>query len=96
MVAPLTSLCSQQYNALIVPKIMQLMFDTKSTMCAIEPRHGRYLTAAATFRGCMSTKEVDEQIFNAQNKNFPTSRRFPTITNAKLIDRVLYVISKEA
>ena len=27
-------------------------------MCAADPRHGRYLTAAALFRGRMSTKEV--------------------------------------
>ncbi len=37
------------------------MFDAKNMMCAADPRHGRYLTAAALFRGRMSTKEVDEQ-----------------------------------
>ena len=36
------------------------MFDAKNMMCAADPRHGRYLTAAALFRGRMSTKEVDE------------------------------------
>ncbi|CAN1226831.1 Tubulin beta-1 chain [Linum grandiflorum] len=34
-----------------------------------DPRHGRYLTASAMFRGKMSTKEVDEQMINVQNKN---------------------------
>merc|ERR1711957_729584 len=34
-----------------------------------DPRHGRYLTASALFRGRMSTKEVDEQMLNVQNKN---------------------------
>ncbi|MBA0566324.1 hypothetical protein Golob_011153, partial [Gossypium lobatum] len=38
-------------------------------MCAADPRHGRYLTASAMFRGKMSTKEVDEQMTNVQNKN---------------------------
>merc|ERR1712216_365042 len=38
-------------------------------MCAADPRHGRYLTASALFRGRMSTKEVDEQLLNVQNKN---------------------------
>eukprot|EP00435_Cladocopium_sp_Y103_P030168 s12_g7.t1 len=33
------------------------MFDAKNMMCAADPRHGRYLTAAALFRGRMSTKE---------------------------------------
>eukprot|EP00439_Symbiodinium_sp_Y106_P041968 s9024_g5.t1 len=54
--APLTSRGSQQ-------------FDAKNMMCAADPRHGRYLTAAALFRGRMSTKEVDEQMLNVQNKN---------------------------
>lgn len=45
------------------------MFDAKNMMCASDPRHGRYLTAAANFRGRMSTKEVDEQMLNVQNKN---------------------------
>ena len=44
------------------------MFDAKNMMCAADPRHGRYLTAAALFRGRMSTKEVDEQMLNVQNK----------------------------
>ena len=33
-------------------------------MAAADPRHGRYLTACALFRGRMSTKEVDEQMLN--------------------------------
>jgi tubulin beta len=45
------------------------MFDAKNMMCASDPRHGRYLTASALFRGRMSTKEVDEQMLNVQNKN---------------------------
>ena len=38
-------------------------------MAACDPRHGRYLTVAAIFRGRMSMKEVDEQMLNIQNKN---------------------------
>merc|ERR1712135_174769 len=67
--APLTSRGSQQYRALTVPELTQQMFDAKNMMCAADPRHGRYLTAAALFRGRMSTKEVDEQMLNVQNKN---------------------------
>ncbi|CAE7222104.1 BTU1, partial [Symbiodinium sp. KB8] len=55
--APLTSRGSQQYRALTVPELTQQMFDAKNMMCAADPRHGRYLTAAALFRGRMSTKE---------------------------------------
>ncbi|KAL6178231.1 hypothetical protein ACLB2K_049750 [Fragaria x ananassa] len=67
--APLTSRNSQQYSSLSVPELTQQMWDAKNMMCAADPRHGRYLTASAMFRGKMSTKEVDEQIMNVQNKN---------------------------
>merc|ERR1712039_395821 len=60
---------SQQYRALTVPELTQQMFDAKNMMAAADPRHGRYLTAAALFRGRMSTKEVDEQMLNVQNNN---------------------------
>nr|KJB20687.1 hypothetical protein B456_003G159400 [Gossypium raimondii] len=67
--SPLTSRGSQQYRALTVPELTQQMWDAKNMMCAADPRHGRYLTASAVFRGKMSTKEVDEQMINVQNKN---------------------------
>merc|ERR1711939_728366 len=56
--APLTSRGSQQYRALTVPELTQQMFDAKNMMAAADPRRGR-----------MSTKEVDEQMLNVQNKN---------------------------
>ena len=67
--APLTSRGSQNYRALTVPELTQQMFDAKNMMAACDPRHGRYLTVAAVFRGKMSMKEVDEQMLNVQNKN---------------------------
>ncbi len=72
--APLTSRGSQQYRALTVPELTQQMFDAKNMMCAADPRHGRYLTACGLFRGRMSTKEVDEQMLNVQNKNSSSAR----------------------
>ena len=77
--APLTSRGSQQYRALTVPELTQQMFDSKNMMAACDPRHGRYLTVAAVFRGKMSMKEVDEQMLNVQNKNryaFHTDNNF--------------------
>ncbi|CAD2097980.1 tubulin beta chain, putative [Plasmodium vinckei lentum] len=53
--APLTSRGSQQYRALTVPELTQQMFDAKNMMCASDPRHGRYLTACAMFRGRISS-----------------------------------------
>jgi len=67
--APLTSRGSQVFRALTVPELTQQMFDSKNMMCAADPRHGRYLTAACMFRGAMSTREVDEQMLNVQTKN---------------------------
>ena len=67
--APLTSRGLQQYKALTVPELTQQMFNAKNMMCASNFRDGRYLTAAAMFRGRMSTKEVEEQMLNVKSKN---------------------------
>ena len=56
--APLTARGSQQYRSLSVPELTQQMWDAKNMMCAADPRHGRYLTASAVFRGRVSTREV--------------------------------------
>uniref|UniRef100_A0A2M4BNS6 Tubulin beta chain n=2 Tax=albitarsis series TaxID=58233 RepID=A0A2M4BNS6_9DIPT len=66
--APLTAKGSQQYRALTVPELTAQMFDAKNMMTACDPRHGRYLTCAAIFRGAMSMKEVDQQMLNIQSK----------------------------
>ncbi|GJQ14103.1 hypothetical protein GpartN1_g5894.t1 [Galdieria partita] len=67
--APLSSPGSQQYRSASVSELTQQMFDSKNMMAACDPRHGRYLTAAAYFRGNMSTQDIDDQMFNIQNKN---------------------------
>jgi len=56
-------------RAMTVPELTQQIFDAKNMMCAVDPRHGRYLTSMAVFRGAVSTREVDEQMLNVQNKN---------------------------
>jgi tubulin beta len=38
-------------------------------MAACDPRHGRYLTVAAYFRGKVSMKEVEDQMQSIQTKN---------------------------
>ncbi|XP_042401177.1 tubulin beta-7 chain-like [Zingiber officinale] len=55
-------------NLIPFPRLHFFM-DAKNMMCDADPRHGRYLTASAMFCGKMSTKEVDEQMLNVQNKN---------------------------
>lgn len=67
--APLFGRGAAQYRSVTVPELTQQLFDAKNMMCASDPRHGRYLTASVTFRGKVSTKEMDEQMLNIQNKN---------------------------
>ncbi|CAK1547938.1 unnamed protein product [Leptosia nina] len=67
--APLTARNSQGYRALTVPELTTQMFSPVNMMAACDPRHGRYLTVAAIFRGRMSMKEVDEQMLAIQDKN---------------------------
>lgn len=67
--APLTSLGSQSFRALSVGELTQQLFDAKNMMAACDPRHGRYLTVAAIFRGRMSMREVDENMSQIQQKD---------------------------
>jgi len=67
--APLTSRQAQEYRQVSVPELTSQMFDSKNMMAACDPRHGRYLTASALFRGKIATKEIDEQMLNVKNKN---------------------------
>ena len=67
--APLTARGNDQYKNLSVSELTTQMFDAKNMMTACDPRHGRYLTVAAIFRGPMSMKEVDEQMYAIQTKN---------------------------
>jgi len=67
--APLHPRNVTQYRQLSVTELTNQMFEPKNMMAACDPRQGRYLTASASFRGKMSTKEVDEQMLSIQNKN---------------------------
>lgn len=67
--APLTSRAAQDFRSVTVPELVSQMFDSKNMMAACDPRHGRYLTASAMFRGKMSTKEVEDQMSLLKNKN---------------------------
>ncbi|KAL1921136.1 uncharacterized protein VTP21DRAFT_10852 [Calcarisporiella thermophila] len=67
--APLTAAANSAYTNLSVPELTAQMFDSRNMMAASDPRHGRYLTVATVFRGKVSTKEIEEQMLNVQNKN---------------------------
>ena len=67
--APLTSREGKNYRSYSVHDLTSQMFDYKNMMSACDPRHGKYLTVAAMFRGKVSMKEVDEEMSIIQNKN---------------------------
>ena len=67
--APLTSLGSKEFRSLTVPELTQQMFDARNMMAASDPRNGRYLTVAAFFRGKVSVKEVEDEMYKVQTKN---------------------------
>lgn len=66
--APSSSTFGSLYNATSVAELTQQMFSGKNMMAACDPSRGRYLTASAIFRGAVSTKDVDQQMLNIQNK----------------------------
>ncbi|XP_054571633.1 tubulin beta chain-like [Eptesicus fuscus] len=53
----------------MVPRLTQQMFTDKSMMATCNCHQGHSLTMASVFRGCISMKEVDEQMRNVHNKN---------------------------
>jgi len=67
--APLTSRTNSSFRASSVAELTHQVFSPNNMMAACDPRHGRYLTVSALFRGRMSMKEIDEQMLNIQNKN---------------------------
>ncbi|KAJ3123216.1 Tubulin beta-4 chain [Nowakowskiella sp. JEL0407] len=67
--APLCARGAQVYKNLTVSELVGQMFDARNMMAASDPRHGKYLTVAAIFRGKLSMKEVEQQMVDTQNKN---------------------------
>jgi len=67
--APLTARNAVNYRNLTVAELTQQMFDAKNVMSASDPRHGKYLTAAALFRGRIATKDVEDQMSQVTTKN---------------------------
>lgn len=67
--APLIAQGTSQYRTYSVAELTSQMFDPKNMMAASDPRHGRYLTVAAVFRGKISMKDVDEQMLHVQTRD---------------------------
>jgi tubulin beta len=56
--APLIPRDLEQHKALTVQELTEQMFDVRNMMCAADPRKGKYLSAAAIFRGTMSIRRL--------------------------------------
>ncbi|KAI9197070.1 tubulin beta-4 chain [Polychytrium aggregatum] len=67
--APLTARGSQDYRQLTVQELTTQMFDGRNMMAACDPKHGRYLTVAAIFRGRLSMNDVEQHMMSMQIKN---------------------------
>jgi tubulin beta len=67
--APLSAKAVKDFRAFSIPELVTQMFDAKNMMAACDPRHGRYLTASAMFRGKIATKEIEDAMLNVRQKN---------------------------
>jgi len=67
--APLSAIGNEKYKSMSVPELTAQMFEAKNMMADCDPRNGRYLTAAAYYRGKVSTKEVEDEMRKIQDKN---------------------------
>lgn len=67
--APLSGNGSEKYKSMSIPELTTQLFEPHNMMADCDPRNGRYLTAAAYFRGKVSTKEVEDEMRKIQDKN---------------------------
>ncbi|XP_050450597.1 tubulin beta-3 chain-like [Cataglyphis hispanica] len=65
---PLIPYHKRVYEKITVKTLIRNMFESESMFINCDPRKGKFLTAAAIFRGRISTKEVDENINRLQNQ----------------------------
>ena len=64
-------------------------------MAACDPRHGRYLTVAAMFRGRMSMKEVQHIRFTLQGGHKTTQPPTKLSINLKSANETWFYINSE-
>ncbi|BGP40795.1 Tubulin beta chain (Beta tubulin) [Rhodotorula kratochvilovae] len=68
--APLVAPSANAYAKLSVPELTQQLLDPRSAMAASDIRSGKFLTAAAYFRGKdVSSRAVEDAMMSVQQKN---------------------------
>ncbi|KAG8664958.1 Tubulin beta chain (Beta tubulin) [Fusarium poae] len=55
--------------AVSIPELTQQLFNPRNMMTGSDFRNGRYLTCSAIFRGKVSAREVEDQMYKIQQKN---------------------------
>ena len=66
--APLTAPGAKNFRATTVSELTQQMFESRNMMSAADPKFGRYLTVASIWRGQVSMRDVDDSMFQIQQK----------------------------
>jgi len=67
--APLTSRETQSFRTLTTNDLTTQVFSPKNMLCAADPRNGKYLSCAVSYRGPIATKEVDAEMADLLDKN---------------------------
>jgi len=67
--APLQSQENAEYALVNVQELMNQCYSPRNFFSNVKPDDGKYLTASLTFRGPMSTQEVDEEAEKRQSAN---------------------------
>uniref|UniRef100_A0A182RFR3 Tubulin beta chain n=1 Tax=Anopheles funestus TaxID=62324 RepID=A0A182RFR3_ANOFN len=68
-IAPLCARDSECYRQTTVPELVYQLFSNSNLMAACNPQHGTFLTAAAMFRGRLSTRTVEEHMSGVRLKS---------------------------
>ncbi|KAF7317160.1 Tubulin beta chain [Mycena chlorophos] len=67
--APFVSGEAAKYQGTSVPELVQALFDRKNLLVDVDPRYGRYLTAATIFRGNIASREAEVSVQELQQRN---------------------------
>ncbi|KAF8333517.1 beta-tubulin [Cantharellus anzutake] len=67
--APIVAPGSRAFQSQSIPELTTSMFDRKNMLVALDPHHGRYLTAAAIYRGSVNSRDAEAAIGDMKRKN---------------------------
>lgn len=67
--APLIATASKGYSGVRVADLTSAIFQKKSLLAAIDPALGKYLTVSVAYRGDLSMRDIENAVYEFQNKN---------------------------